>query len=90
MYNEIEIGNDSDTSLNFFTKDLVRIKKVHIFVKQIRKKKYKNTHRGIEQSVARKAHNLEVVGSSPAPATKGVLNGEQRSLKYCSLTVGFD
>jgi hypothetical protein len=52
------------------TKDLVRIKKVIIFVKQIRNKKYKNTHRGIEQSVARQAHNLKVVGSSPAPATK--------------------
>lgn len=26
-------------------------------------------HRGIEQLAARQAHNLEVVGSSPTPAT---------------------
>jgi hypothetical protein len=26
--------------------------------------------RGVEQLAARKAHNLEVVGSSPTPATK--------------------
>lgn len=28
-------------------------------------------YRGIEQLVARQAHNLEVVGSSPTPATNG-------------------
>ena len=28
------------------------------------------THRGVEQLVARRAHNPKVVGSSPAPATK--------------------
>ena len=28
------------------------------------------TRSGVEQSVARKAHNLEVVGSSPTPATQ--------------------
>ena len=27
-------------------------------------------HRGVEQLVARRAHNPEVVGSSPSPATK--------------------
>ncbi len=27
-------------------------------------------HRGVEQLAARKAHNLEVGGSSPPPATK--------------------
>ncbi len=27
-------------------------------------------YRGVEQSVARQAHNLEVVGSSPSSATK--------------------
>ena len=27
------------------------------------------TRRGVEQLVARKAHNLEVVGSNPTPAT---------------------
>ena len=31
-------------------------------------------HRGIEQLAARKAHNLEVPGSSPGPATKLVLH----------------
>jgi hypothetical protein len=30
-------------------------------------------HRGIEQLAARQAHNLEVAGSSPAPATKSKL-----------------
>ncbi len=30
-----------------------------------------STYGGVEQSVARKAHNLEVVGSSPASATIG-------------------
>lgn len=28
------------------------------------------SYRGVEQLAARKAHNLEVVGSSPTPATK--------------------
>ena len=28
-----------------------------------------NTYRGVEQLVARQAHNLEVVGSSPSSAT---------------------
>ena len=27
-------------------------------------------HRGVEQLVARRAHNPEVVGSNPSPATK--------------------
>ena len=30
-------------------------------------------HRGVEQLVARRAHNPKVVGSSPAPATKKAL-----------------
>ena len=30
----------------------------------------KKLHRGVEQLVARRAHNPKVVGSSPAPATK--------------------
>ena len=29
----------------------------------------KKKYRGVEQLVARQAHNLEVVGSSPTPAT---------------------
>ncbi len=29
----------------------------------------KKLHRGVEQLVARRAHNPKVVGSSPAPAT---------------------
>ena len=29
-------------------------------------------HRGVEQLVARRAHNPKVVGSSPAPATKTI------------------
>ena len=31
-----------------------------------------NQYRGVEQLVARRAHNPEVVGSSPSPATKKV------------------
>ena len=31
---------------------------------------YLPSHRGVEQLVARRAHNPKVVGSSPAPATK--------------------
>ncbi len=31
---------------------------------------WKTLHRGVEQLVARRAHNPKVVGSSPAPATK--------------------
>ena len=31
---------------------------------------YKKLYRGVEQLVARRAHNPKVVGSSPAPATK--------------------
>ena len=30
------------------------------------------TYRGMEQLVARRAHNPKVVGSSPAPATKTI------------------
>ena len=31
-----------------------------------------NEYRGVEQLVARRAHNPEVVGSNPSPATKSV------------------
>ena len=33
----------------------------------------KTQHRGVEQLVARRAHNPEAVGSSPASATRKVL-----------------
>ena len=36
-------------------------------------------HRGIEQLVARRAHNPKVVGSSPTPATK---NNEPQSKMF--------
>ena len=39
-------------------------------------------HRGVEQLVARRAHNPKVVGSSPAPATKTI-----KRLYYISVTV---
>ena len=35
----------------------------------MRRKRIKNQHRGVEQLVARQAHNLEVACSSPASAT---------------------
>ena len=36
---------------------------------QKRKESFFKIYRGVEQLVARRAHNPEVVGSSPAPAT---------------------
>ena len=35
---------------------------------------YLPSHRGVEQLVARRAHNPKVVGSSPAPATKTLVS----------------
>ena len=35
-------------------------------------------HRGVEQLVARRAHNPKVVGSSPAPATQKPFEGNFR------------
>ena len=40
------------------------------------------SYRGVEQLVARRAHNPKVVGSSPAPATKTI-----KRLYYYSVTV---
>jgi hypothetical protein len=34
----------------------------------------KHLYRGVEQLVARRAHNPEVIGSSPFPATKTKVN----------------
>ena len=34
------------------------------------RKQHQKTYRGMEQLVARRAHNPKVVGSSPAPATR--------------------
>ena len=42
------------------------------------------TYRGMEQLVARRAHNPKVVGSSPASATKTI-----KRLYYYSVTVFF-
>ncbi len=36
------------------------------------------SHRGVEQLVARRAHNPEAGGSSPSPATK--INGHRKSV----------
>ena len=36
---------------------------------QPRRQDWVKKHRGVEQLVARRAHNPKVVGSSPAPAT---------------------
>ena len=49
-----------------FARDLnYSVDKFYFYVKIIGLQKY----RGVEQSVARQAHNLEVVGSSPSSAT---------------------
>ncbi len=37
---------------------------------RLKKQRTKNKYRGVEQLVARRAHNPEVAGSSPVPATK--------------------
>jgi hypothetical protein len=57
--------------------NLVRKETNNIFVARLKQARCaKNTdsgfkiHRGMEQLVARRAHNPKVVGSSPAPATK--------------------
>ena len=47
-------------------KDLFTLYFVHLFLFFI-------MWRGVEQLAARQAHNLEVVGSSPTPATKNLL-----------------
>ena len=47
---------------------------MNVYLRPTRKTK---TYRGVEQLVARRAHNPKVVGSSPAPATK---KGSQRKL----------
>ena len=39
-------------------------------------------HRGVEQLVARRAHNPEVVGSSPSPATKRMRTSEDVRIPY--------
>ena len=39
-------------------------------------KQYQQKQCGLEQLVARRAHNPKVVGSSPAPATKEAFNRE--------------
>ena len=44
-----------------------------------------SNYRGVEQLVARRAHNPKVVGSSPAPATKTI-----KRLYFYSVTVFFE
>ncbi len=56
----------------FFSKDLDFPKIVLTFAVQ---------YRGVEQSVARRAHNPEVAGSSPAPATKQTKNNPETQYK---------
>ncbi len=42
----------------------------HIFAFLVKKNVSSHSHRGVEQLVARRAHNPKVIGSSPVPATK--------------------
>ncbi len=39
-----------------------------------RANRQRNTHRGVEQLVARRAHNPKVAGSSPVPATSSPMH----------------
>lgn len=39
-------------------------------------------HRGVEQWLARQAHNLEAVGSNPIPATKCKLQYRYKSVLF--------
>ena len=49
-----------------------------------------STYGGVEQLVARKAHNLEVVGSSPASAIMGtnLITLSEQSCPVCVLSSG--
>ena len=40
------------------------------------------SYRGVEQLVARRAHNPKVVGSSPAPATRKSLDAQHQGFFY--------
>ena len=46
-----------------------------------RKLHFEELYRGVEQLVARWAHNPKVVGSSPAPATTSVIRTPQKAKK---------
>ena len=52
----------------------LHLKKSEPFQKWARKAIHKNKYRGMEQLVARRAHNPKVVGSSPAPATTSLVS----------------
>ncbi len=41
-------------------------------------------YRGVEQLVARRAHNPEAGGSSPSPATKQDISNEMSLFFYCN------
>ena len=43
-----------------------------------------NEYRGVEQLVARRAHNPEVVGSNPSPATTEVLKSQDFRTFFCA------
>ena len=49
-------------------------------------KAVKIKHRGVEQLVARRAHNPKVVGSSPASATKNPVHESGRDFYFLLLT----
>ena len=52
---------------SFFILDLT---KHHLYASIYRHSRMRRQYRGVEQLEARRAHNPEVVGSSPASATK--------------------
>ena len=47
-----------------------KVDESHLIASQFYARMLQCLYRGVEQLVARKAHNLEVGGSSPPPATK--------------------
>ena len=77
-----------DFSLNYARKKDKNVPKTEIFQKNgiiicVSQKKYvplhplKKKHRGVEQLVARQAHNLEVARSNPASATRERMQAER-------------
>ena len=48
----------------------------------------KKIYRGVEQLVARRAHNPKVVGSSPAPATTELVVIDLQALFYLTRSFG--
>ena len=79
-YNDLKSGHNDDTVLHkkVQTNGKVKKKRKALDNHQILWYYNKAKYRGVEQLVARRAHNPEVVGSSPAPATNSATRKRYR------------